>query len=581
MTKQQEANIRVPNHAFDLYTRKEYESIKQIANNFYERGQDYTDGIQDLLRQLLRVTGWEEALARAIKELLEGPWFKEFPELYEKLNQIPLWPSQRYALGQAIYILQNQGCALIADPTGSGKTKLITTLQLLLVHWLWETGRKNKSYPLIICPPLVQDTWRQEGIDAKFMQTSPISTGLLSYARNSSSKSILKGIEVANILTIDEAHHFLNATSHRSRKIAKHNSDFIILSTATPISRKAKDLLRLIEILDVDNLSDEDLKTFKKLRRGRTLKEEELTDLRSYVSKFLVRRTKAELKKLIKDAPEQYKDRNGNLCQYPETKNEVYDTGETEQDRHIAAEIAARAKELKGLVYLGKEIRRSEFYSDVPDAKYIEMRLAAAKALATFHVQATLRSSRVALVEFVEGTKATSAQFDFHPSKSASGDMLGTLKRHSGSLPKSDFPAGLLPPWLTNLPEYQQECERERAIYVNIASLAKQISDSREISKVNNIIQLLKEHKLMIAFDGTIITLYYLKKIIEDRNLSTQVCVVTGNTEKKDTTLRYFEFGSEHQNVLGLFSDWHVRGGKSTTGFSRGLLKHAERASCG
>ncbi|MEH2079427.1 MAG: hypothetical protein V7K89_05255 [Nostoc sp.] len=60
----------------------------------YKLGQDYKDEIIDLLEKLMSITSWEEALARAITEILEYNWFKKFPQLYEKLNNISLWPAQ-------------------------------------------------------------------------------------------------------------------------------------------------------------------------------------------------------------------------------------------------------------------------------------------------------------------------------------------------------------------------------------------------------------------------------------------------------------------------------------------------------
>lgn len=272
LTQRLEANVRVTALATDSF-KQQYEHIASIAENYYKLARGYKEDIIDLLEKLIDVTSWQEALARAIAEILECSWFKEFPELYEKLNNINLWPIQRHGLGQAIYTLQTQGCVLVADPTGSGKTKLISTLQILLFHWLWKSGRKNKSNILIICPPVVQSNWFRESLDVGFAQNHLISMGLLSHSYNSKFKDIEKAIKAANVLVLDEAHNYLNLSSNRSETIARHTVDYIILVTATPISRKPGDLLRLIELLDVDNLDDAEIQQLNKLKKLRFLKD--------------------------------------------------------------------------------------------------------------------------------------------------------------------------------------------------------------------------------------------------------------------------------------------------------------------
>jgi energy-coupling factor transporter ATP-binding protein EcfA2 len=450
LTKQQEANIRVANSLENSFEKLQYQSIFQIANNFYEQGKDYKDGIINLLKQLLEVTSWEEALARAIAELIDGNWFNELPELRKKLKNINLWPSQRAALAQAFYVLQNQGCVLIADPTGSGKTKLISALHLLLFHWLWETGRKNNSYALIVCPPIVQDIWDQEFLDIQFIHSAPISMGLLSNSKSAKYHNALKKIQAANIFIIDEAHNYLNFGSRRSENLAKHTSDYVILSTATPISKRARDLLRLIELLDIDNLTDEELSQFKQLKKSKLLQRAaELDNLREYIQKFMVRRTKKQLKKLIQREPEQYRDKFGALCQYPKTISSTYKTGETKSDRNMASEINELAWQLKGVLYL-QRLDLPEYYSG-DGAKYIETRLKAAKALSVFMVQAKLRSSRAAIVELVEGTKAAAECFSFKTNKPPTGDFLKKIKRYQRNLPKYKLSHELLPSWLTDI----------------------------------------------------------------------------------------------------------------------------------
>ncbi len=168
---QQEANIRVGrNEALvtnaspseEGVGQGQYESIKTIAENFYKQSTPFNEEIKSLLKELIQQVTWQEALARAIAEVIEGNWLHEYGELYSKLERSRLWPSQWRGVAQAMNILQNQSNVLIADPTGSGKTKLCSALMLTLIHWLWENGKRDRSNSLVVCPPLVIPFWQQE-----------------------------------------------------------------------------------------------------------------------------------------------------------------------------------------------------------------------------------------------------------------------------------------------------------------------------------------------------------------------------------------------------------------------------------
>lgn len=140
ITKQQEANIRVAAFGNDK-EEYQYKEIKLLAENFYDLAEDYNEKLIDLLNKLLKDVTWQEALARAVAEVTEGEWLKEYPELYRAVITTELWPTQRMGLSKAMYVIQNQGNVLIADPTGSGKTKLCTALAYTLFHWLLANGK--------------------------------------------------------------------------------------------------------------------------------------------------------------------------------------------------------------------------------------------------------------------------------------------------------------------------------------------------------------------------------------------------------------------------------------------------------
>ena len=109
----------------------------------------------------------------------------------------------------------------------------------------------------------------------------------------------------------------------------------------------------------------------------------------------------------------------------------------------------------------------------------------------------------------------------------------------------------------TNQEKYKEVCQQEIEIYLEISELAKKISNSRAISKINVIGRLLKKHDLVIAFDSIVITLDYLKKLIIEKYPEITPFVVTGKTKinSKNFVLQKFELGSQEKNTLGLFSD--------------------------
>ena len=351
---QREANIRV-GKSVDDKERSQYESLKQIAENYFDFSDDFNEGIKELLRKLLKDATWEEALARAIAEILENKWMKDFHVLYQALINKELWPSQKLGIAKAMNVIQDQGNVLLADPTGSGKTKLATTLAFTLFHWLGENGYKERSNTLIIAPKQVLENWEQEQLSVAIMNKIE-SMGKLSNSKGKSIERLQKEIEKVDILLIDEAHNYLNWRSKRSLRIRPKRSAHIILSTATPINKNPKDLLRLIEILDIDNLNDADLDNYIQLskQKNRAIDPESVNKLRSYINQFIVRRTKKDLNKMIERKPNAYKNRNGHTCKYPKTNAEIYATGETEQDKEIAAKIHKLLQGLKGINYLQK-----------------------------------------------------------------------------------------------------------------------------------------------------------------------------------------------------------------------------------
>ncbi len=97
-----------------------YEETVDIAENYWHLGRDYNDELIALLDMLLQVVSWQEALARACAELLEGDWAARYIRESQLSSDSNLWPAQKQGIAQALYILSRQDSVLIADATGSG-----------------------------------------------------------------------------------------------------------------------------------------------------------------------------------------------------------------------------------------------------------------------------------------------------------------------------------------------------------------------------------------------------------------------------------------------------------------------------
>lgn len=541
LAKQREANIRVGKDGNET-EQAQYDSIKQLAENYFDLAEDYNNGIIDLLDSLLKEATWEEAIARAVAEILENKWMKDFPTLYKAIVNTEMWPSQRMGIARAMSIIQDLGNVLLADPTGSGKTKLATTLAYTLFHWLGENGHKERSNALIIAPPQVMENWNYE--DRKFSLSNKIeSMGKLSNSKTKTLKELQKEIEKKDILIIDESHNYLNWKSKRSSSIRPKHSSHVILSTATPINKSPKDLLRLIELLDIDNLSDENLKTYLELhkKRNKSIDEKDIETLREYVNQFIVRRTKKELNKMIDREPDEYKNSMEHKCRFPKPISETYATGETEKDKEILREIHELLSKLKGINNL-QNLKPPPWMDKEEDKKnYLRQRLKSAPALASFKIKSCIRSSTIALYEHLYGSVAAKDKFKIKSAKSDTGKVIFKLHKNKNKLPKKYYPDNWFQEehrWILQEDTYKDSCQKEIAIYEKIGELCLQLSGEREKTKAKTLLEKVNRFNKVLAFDSTVITLDYLKHLIDKENTDVQVIVATGQSETNKKLVR-------------------------------------------
>jgi len=538
-----------------------YREAELLAERIWALGQEFTDGLRELLEGLLRKVGWREALARACAELLEGAWAERYTEVPSFGRDTDLWPSQREGIAQAMWVIENAGSVLVADATGSGKTRMGAHLIRALQLRNWRTGRLRSDLSTLVCPPHVEPRWRREAV-ACGQSLQVYSHGVLSQPSARRSEEAEAAVRRAQILAVDEAHNFLNRTSARSRVVLGNMADHVLLFTATPVNRGLADLVAIVELLGADNFEPRVLDAVARLssrrRAGEPFEEETMDRVREALQRFVVRRTKPVLNRLVDREPDRYRNALGDRCRYPEHRARVYPAGGTEEDREAAREIRRRARTLRGLFMLRSPLRlpglhRSRGWTD---ETYLRWRLAGARGLAIHNVMSPLRSSRAALYEHLKGTAAAQARFEIPgPGKTgATGDVIGTVEGIAGDPPASELDAEL-PSWLTDPVEHRRACAEEVETYREIAGLVEGISPDREEGKAERLLQILGHHPLLLAYDRHLISLFDLRARLERRGLE-RVVLATGSRRSEQRRLaEIFALGAEPEPTVGLCSD--------------------------
>ena len=494
-----------------------YHELVQVADNLWRLGQPWDEQLRALLEALLQVVPWQETLSIACADLLEGQWAARYLSSAGEVTAT-LWPTQRAGIAQALWIIDSLGSVLVADATGSGKTKMGAHLVRAVRDRMWATGRVRGDVAVVVCPPAVEPTWQREAQTARVNVTT-VSHGLLS--RESSLHVQRDSVHGAQILAVDESHNFLNRDSNRTRQLREARADHVLLFTATPINRGASDLLQLVSLLGADNFDDTTLEVLQRLdrRRGNTdvLSAAELDGLRREVQRFTVRRTKRTLNELVDREPHRYVDPiSGRTCRYPAHQPMTYTTGETPADEQVADRVRAECALLIGIAQLERVIAvPAALRGEYTDERWLSFRLSSVRGLAAHHVLGAMRSSRAAVVEHLRGTAVACDRFHIDSSKPApTGDVIGKLAALAHTGPPEIKLSCDAPPWLTDIDEWRAACDAERERYERMDGAVRSLSDSRERAKADTLARLAERHERVLAFDRHPITLEQLRSMV-------------------------------------------------------------------
>lgn len=554
MHHQLEANVRF--RAGEDGVR--FAEVAGAATNYWEVGEPWDEEFRALLQGLLRFVPWREALARACADLLEGQWAARY--LPSDGPATELWPSQVAGIAEAMWIVESVGSVLVADATGSGKTRMGAHLTRAVRDRLWSTGRVRRDLTVLVCPPAVETQWARE---ATFCGLSllTVSQGLLSRAATSGARVEDAQVARAQVLAIDEAHNFLSTASNRTAKVRESGADHVLMFTATPINRGTQDLLALVDLLGADNFSDDTLRILDGLaKRGSDapLSDDDRSRVREEIQRFTVRRTKARLNALVDREPALYKHPvTGRPCRYPEHVMKTYPTGESASDERCAEEIRVLVTRLRGVTLLGDNLAvPPALRRDYTDERWLELRLGAARGLAAHNVLSSMRSSKAALLEHLIGTKAAIAELSL-PALSKPQPSGDQLARVAAILKRGKPTCGLscdLPEWLADGAAWLDACREEEHVYREILEAARALSTLREFAKADKIRRLTsRKHARVLAFDHHPITLAVIASHLEGS--AVPVTVATGgDTRGRREMLERFARDSTTGGI-GLCSD--------------------------
>ncbi|WP_182113852.1 MULTISPECIES: SNF2-related protein [unclassified Actinotalea] len=553
MRSQFEANVRFLRTA----DREGYEGVRQMAENYWSIGAPWTDEMRALLHDMLQFVSWHEALARACADLLEGQWAAGYLGSTAGISR--LWPSQVAGIAEALWVVEDVGSVLVADATGSGKTRMGAHLTRAVRDRLWSTGRVRGDLTVLVCPPPVEDQWAREAISCG-LTLNTVSHGLLSRASSQGPRVEEEAVAAAQILAIDEAHNFLAHDSNRTAHVRGTAADHVLMFTATPINRSAKDLLSLVDQLGADNFDDATLDVLDRLHRRQAdwhLTDDDRTLLRAEIQRFTVRRTKTMLNELVDAEPDAYRHPiTGRVCRYPRHVPSTYETGETPQDCRIADQIRELADGLSGIARIGSSISLPEWLRrEYTDERWLTTRLSAVRGLAAHQVRAAMRSSQAALLEHVVGTAEAVKRLSIPELAKAqpTGDMLAKVAaaRVAGP-PRVDLSCDV-PEWLTDTSAWKSACDEESARYGKIESLVEKLGSRRERTKAEFVAELAGRHERVLAFDHHPITLAVIKSLVPD--IGVPVIVATGGAQKGRDQVREVLAADSKTRGIALCSD--------------------------
>ena len=544
-----------------------YTGTFSFIEGCFKQSEDYKSELLDLLDKLIRKTSWQEALACACWDMLDGLDSDKFLKQFN-LDQTNLWPHQKKAIAQGLSILREQGSVLVADSTGSGKTR--TGLWLMAAaDTMIKNSQENSPLnpdPILVVPSSVQKEWRREVRRELRRTPDVIGHGQIShnYKENTEGAEILDRLTDTTVVLVDEAHNFYNDKSNRTMKLRAHGAQSSVLLTATPINRSFDDLLSLIELLSQDEF-DEDLELkLKNLRKKVYSKNKDerrhaRLSAASLVQDFTVRRTRFDLNRIAALNPNEYIQPGRINPGFPNREKTDYQIESCKEDETLLSLITNVTSKLRGLAYLPKEIQRSLVQKEngVKEVTIVNQTIALAKAASKYRIWSTLASSRSACYEHVTGTESAMKVYNLNNFK-VSKSMIPT-KLESQSLPKWKLSEDLkneptIPDWLIDKEQFEKELHLEKERYKAIGVILLKMSNSMENSRAKLLYEHYQNGSKVLAFDWHLISLNRMKDLLCNMGVPEDRIFLFDSKNKAEAEV-HFSLKSDELPSIGLCSD--------------------------
>lgn len=557
------------NAKFHVSEGQRFKQINRFWKTTWNEGSDFKEQFMELLVNMLRKSPWREALAKAISILLESGWMDNNLGIDEDELKENLLPHQIDGLKRALWILENKGAVLVADATGSGKTKLGTWLCRAAWARKFNSGRSpNLMPPTIHMPPNVLESWDFETKMANF------NPRLLPESYLSEQLKVMNIDEVewmrkqSPVIMYDEAHHFYNY-SMRGKNARDHYADSVILLTATPISKGVNDVEKCIALLGTENVEPSILEDIREIKSnlGKGTKDERdalITRARHSLNSFTIRRTRNEINLFSDTYPEIYTF-EGRRLRYPDSKALFYTILELKGDQDELLAIQNTLANIRGLHRIAEIIQKTEKESEDKDASILKRRVSSSKGLTDYHFWDSLIASRAAAMEQIAGT--TKAREYFGIETDTRDPRMGIINK----LEKWNRPVinlELSPEeieemgygFLNSDDAWRIAVEEELDNWGFILHHVERLSDSRDNMKVQQLSELFNSGRRVLAFSENIISLHYFLKRLQTMDVkiaskNNAPIVFDATVEKTDAEDLFGLNTPKDEPLIGLFSN--------------------------
>lgn len=554
------------NSRFTSEDIERYRSTKSFVEGCLQQSEDYRLDLLELLNKLLRNTTWKEALSCACWDMLEG---NETDEVLRnlRLSESNLWPHQIQAITQGVGILREQGSLLVADATGSGKTRTGMWLMAAadsMVKLSQDVGTLHPD-PVMVVPPAVEKEWRRSTRRELSRVPEIIGHGKISrsYKQGTEGAEMLNRLNDCEVVLVDEAHNFYN-DSARTRKLRTHAAQSSILLTATPINRSFEDLLSLVELLSQDDFDEELERKLRNLRKqvyskDRSVRSKARSSAAKLVQEFTIRRTRFDLNRIAKRNPDKYTQKGRLTPGFPERNQKKYNLKVSNKDKEKIDLIRRISRDIVGIAFLPKRIRLTKKQTDLglKETSIIKQTLSLAKAGAQYKIWSTLASSRAAAFEHVRGTEKAKIQFGIDDFKNTTSDIPNKIKEikiPTWELDPNLKAHELVPKWLVDETEFKLKVKEEWNRYDRIGHLLTELRDDMEDSRVKLLIDHFSRGDKVLAFDWHLISLERMRKrLLEEGVPSDRIHLFS--SDNKDKAESYFSLESDEKGAIGLCSD--------------------------